>query len=132
MGLLDETVVDEFLNTPGEVHPVWFGFCEAIGIGAQVPLLAEEEVRNLIHEMHYCLLGFAAAGVVLAGLVAIGVGIPVGLVFGSGVGTLAGVAAAATYLLYWTRSVAPDISAGFRDDIVAAVAEYDRRRAAQE
>ena len=123
--LLDEEVVDEFLSTPGEVHPVWFGFCESIGIGAQVSLLTEAELKNLISEMHYCLLGMALGGVTLAGLFAVGVGIIVGLFFGSAIGILSMIAAGALYLIYWFRRVAPDIRDLFEWEVLLALANYN-------
>lgn len=124
----NEEALNEFCNTTGEVHPVWFGFCEAIGVGAQIPLLPEWEVRNLVEEMHYCLLGITIAGVTLAGLVGVGAGIPIGVVFGPVEGILGGAAAAVGFLLYWLRRIAPEIQAGIEQEIRAALAGYDLRR----
>ncbi len=126
----NEEALDEFCNTTGEVHPVWFGFCEAIGIGAQIPLLPEWEVRNLVEEMHYCLLGIVIAGTVLAGLVGVCIGGLVLMVFGPVAGILSGTIAAAGYLLYWLQVIAPDIQGEIEQGVRAALAEYDVRRVA--
>lgn len=120
-----EDVKDEFLNSYGEVHAAWFGFCEAIGAGAHITLLPEGEVRSLIEEIHYCLLGVVAAGVTLAGLVAIAAGSLTGLMFGPGSGLLVGALGFSGYLLVWAKAVLPGIREEMETDLRVTLARYD-------
>lgn len=51
---------DEFLNSPGEIHALWLGFCSAV-INLRHEKLSPELQKDISQEYHYYLLGFFIA-----------------------------------------------------------------------
>jgi len=118
----NQEALDEFLNTTDEIHPVWYGFCEALGIGA-IPALTLAELDNLLEEWHYFLLGLIAGGLVIAGLIGAAAAGTIGLLFRLGDGIVAGLAVAAWVAVVQVLIIAPRTRDKVLEELVAARAD---------
>lgn len=113
-----QDAIDEFMNTTEEVHSVWYGVCESIGIEI-VSILDTPDRRVCLEEIHYVALGLVAgclAGAVIAGAA---VTLSLALIFSLRDAVIAGMAGAAWVAIVLLRGVAPGVWDQIRAELSA-------------
>jgi len=124
MGPSDETK-QEFMNSCGEVHAVWFGICEGANLFS-IRALSLGERLSLWQEWHYFLAGIVVCA--LAQVLALTLGVWVVL------GPAAGVAAFGLATLVWAWLIFPrkrdryrELAAGELEAYAAIMGDTDAR-----